>query len=67
MLPRVAAVLLLVSVGAYFLLSSEDGAAVSLLGWLRDPAGSRREHASWIESERERAAQPSRPIAVAAG
>ncbi|HVS19121.1 MAG TPA: carboxypeptidase-like regulatory domain-containing protein [Planctomycetota bacterium] len=56
MLSRFAAVLLLISVGIYFLISSEEGGAVSLFGWLRDPESSRREHASWVESERVRAA-----------
>jgi hypothetical protein len=56
MLPKVLAVLLLIGVGLYFLLSAEDGAAVSLLDWMRDPARSRSEHARQVERDRERTA-----------
>lgn len=53
MLPKILAVLLLLGVALYFLVSAEDGAAVSLFDWLRDPAGSRVEHSAQVARDRE--------------
>lgn len=54
MATRILAVLLLLAVGIYFLVSAEDGVGLSLFDWLRDPAGTRAEHAASVSRDRER-------------
>lgn len=53
MATRILALLLLLAVGFYFLVSAE-GVGLSLFDWLRDPAGTRAEHAASVSRDRER-------------
>ena len=53
MLRKLLAVLILLVVGVYFLVSSE-GDSAAILDWLRDPAGSSRLHGAAVERDRLR-------------
>lgn len=59
MASKVLAVLLLLGVGIYFLLSAEEGGGVSLIDWLTDPASARADHSASVARDRERTALAS--------